>query len=209
MIDNYYLIFIFLFALAINYFFKKKKLLCSFTGDIHQRHTSKENVPLTGGIIIYFFVLKVFMNEFQDLQFFLFLILLIGIFSDLKLVKSANKRLVYQIIISFFCVFINKITILNTGIDYLDIILTNNIFNYIFVTFCILIILNGTNFSDGLNTLVIGYYLIVLFFIYKLNLFNFLNIDPLKIILLVLEEEYTLIMKGRIMINIGIKALQH
>jgi len=182
--DNYYLIFIFLFALAINYFFQKKKLLCSFTGEIHQRYTSKENVPLTGGIILFFFIIKVFFNEFQDLQVFLFLILLIGIFSDLKLIKSANKRLVYQIIISFFCVFINKITILNTGIDYLDIILTNNIFNYFFVTFCILIILNGTNFSDGLNTLVIGYYLIVLFFIYKLNLFNFLNIDPLKIILL-------------------------
>ena len=184
MTDSYYLFFIFLFALALNYFFKKRKLLCSFTGDIHQRHTSKENVPLVGGIIIYFFVLKVFFNEFQNLQLFLFLILLIGIFSDLKLIKSANKRLVYQLIIIFFCVFTNKITILNTGVSYLDIILTNSIFNYIFVTFCILIILNGTNFTDGLNTLVIGYYLIVLFFIYKLNLFNFLNIDPLKIILL-------------------------
>ena len=67
MTDSYYLFFIFLFALALNYFFKKRKLLCSFTGDIHQRHTSKENVPLVGGIIIYFFVLKVFFNEFKNL----------------------------------------------------------------------------------------------------------------------------------------------
>ena len=51
-----------------------------------------------------------------------------------------------------------------------------DIFNYIFVTFCILIILNGTNFTDGLNTLVIGYYLINLIIDEKIALQTILKL---------------------------------
>ena len=37
--------------------------------------------------------------------------------------------------------------------------------------------MNGSNFIDGLNGLVLGYYLIVLVILYNLNLFNYLEID--------------------------------
>ena len=39
-----------------------------------------------------------------------------------------------------------------------------------FTTFCILIVINGTNFIDGLNGLVTGYYLIVVIALLRLDL---------------------------------------
>ena len=50
-----------------------------------------------------------------------------------------------------------------------DIFLTNEYFNYIFVIFCILIVVNGSNFFDGLNTLNVGYYLLISSTIFYLN----------------------------------------
>tara|TARA_B100002051_G_scaffold270947_1_gene304742 strand:- start:1629 stop:2261 length:633 start_codon:yes stop_codon:yes gene_type:complete len=39
-----------------------------------------------------------------------------------------------------------------------------------FVTFCILIVINGSNFLDGLNTLNIGYYLLICFAVFALEI---------------------------------------
>ena len=44
---------------------------------------------------------------------------------------------------------------------FLDSILHNDYINYLFVTFCVLIIINGSNFIDGMNTLCVGYYLLI------------------------------------------------
>jgi len=47
-------------------------------------------------------------------------------------------------------------------IEIFDNFLQYRSFNHIFLIICILILINGTNFIDGLNTLVIGYFLLVL-----------------------------------------------
>ena len=49
----------------------------------------------------------------------------------------------------------------DTRLIFLDNILQNNFINYLFVSFCVLIIINGSNFIDGMNTLCIGYYLLI------------------------------------------------
>tara|TARA_B110000037_G_C17032873_1_gene470288 strand:- start:536 stop:1195 length:660 start_codon:yes stop_codon:yes gene_type:complete len=54
----------------------------------------------------------------------------------------------------------------------MDNLLSNHYFNLFFTSFCILVLINGTNFIDGLNTIVTGYYLLILFFI-----FNFYNLS--------------------------------
>ena len=51
--------------------------------------------------------------------------------------------------------------------------LTYKAINIIFTTFCVLIVINGSNFIDGLNGLVIGYYLIILTILFNSDL----NID--------------------------------
>ena len=48
-------------------------------------------------------------------------------------------------------------------------------FNYLFVSFCILIVINGSNFFDGLNTLSIGYYLLISLVLYYLQEFNYIT----------------------------------
>ena len=55
----------------------------------------------------------------------------------------------------------NDVQINDTRVTFLDNILQNNYINYFFVTFCVLIVINGSNFIDGMNTLCAGYYLLV------------------------------------------------
>ena len=41
----------------------------------------------------------------------------------------------------------------NIGINFIDYLNQDIYFNYLFVTFCIVIIINGSNFIDGMNGL--------------------------------------------------------
>ena len=79
-------------------------------------------------------------------------------------------------IILFSSIYFLNLEIKNTRIILLDSLLHNNFFSYFFVLFCVLILVNGTNFIDGLNTNVLGYYLIVSFFIFSHDLYELLEI---------------------------------
>ena len=82
-------------------------------------------------------------------------------FSDLKKIISPNKRLLLQVIIVLFLIIFTNLEINSTRVIILDKFLENNIFNVFFVSFCVLVLINGTNFIDGLNGLSLGYYFIV------------------------------------------------
>ena len=181
---NYLFFLIPLIILITNFIFKKKLFLCSYTGNNHQKFANIENIPLTGGIFFYLFILLFFFDELFSYHIFLFLIFLIGIFSDLNSIKSANKRFLLQAFTVLICVVFNQMSIQNTGIDLLDKILFYKVFNYIFLTFCILVIINGSNFIDGLNTLTIGYYISLIFIIFKLDLFQIIGFETFKIVYL-------------------------
>ena len=143
--------------------------MISETGDRHQKFASKKKIPLSGGIYIFLIFLPFYNENLLSVYVFLILILLVGLFSDLKFIKSALLRFILQIFIVLFCIINNDYELQNTKIFILDKLLLNEIFNYIFVTFCILIVINGSNFLDGLNTLNIGYYSIIFLFIFLLN----------------------------------------
>tara|TARA_B100000401_G_C52763388_1_gene699418 strand:- start:169 stop:1185 length:1017 start_codon:yes stop_codon:yes gene_type:complete len=166
----FYLFFLSVFIIILNKFLLKKSLLLSDTGDSHQKLASKLNVPLTGGIFIFLGFFYFLENNIYSFILSSFTILILGTFSDLKLIKSAGIRFLLQMLLVIFFIFFNDIQITDTRIDILDKILSNFIINYLFLCFCILIVINGTNFIDGLNTLVIGYYLIIMIIIYFLNL---------------------------------------
>ena len=151
---------IFLFLL-ISIKIKKTKYLKNYSGDDHQKFTTNKNIPLTGG----FFIIIVFLLVlFQENNFFLISIILIfslGLFSDLNKIISPNKRLLLQVIIVLFLIIFTNLEINSTRVIILDKFLENNIFNVFFVSFCLLVLINGTNFIDGLNGLSLGYYFIV------------------------------------------------
>ena len=157
----FYLITLTISILLTNKLLLKKKILISETGDIHQKFASKTMVPLTGGLFIFFGYLYFFNDKIFSFIFFSFLIFILGFFSDLKLIKSANKRFLIQIFLILSYTIFNDVQINDTRMIFLDNISQNNYINYLFVTFCVLIIINGSNFIDGMNTLCVGYYLLI------------------------------------------------
>ena len=170
MFSSLYILTITILILFCNRLFLKKNFLINETGDRHQKFASKSKIPLTGGIFLILGLFYYLNENIYSLILFSILILILGILSDLKLIYSAKKRLIYQITIVLIFVVFNDLKIINTKIYILDEILLNNYFNFIFVSFCILIVINGSNFLDGLNTLNIGYFLIITLLIYFLNL---------------------------------------
>ena len=177
----YYLFFLTIFLLILNSFFINKNILISETGDRHQKFASKDKVPLTGGIFIFFSFLFFINEKILSFILFSFLILLLGIFSDLKDIKSAFIRFVIQISLVLSFVIFNDLQLSNTKIFLLDQLLLSETFNYLFVSFCILIVINGSNFFDGLNTLNIGYYILIASVIYYLKFNDLIFIDELFI----------------------------
>ncbi len=172
-----FLVILFLGIYFINKYFLKKNVLLNYSGQIHQVFTGEKKVPLSGGIYILILFLFVFFQINYLFMFFVFSIFLIGIFSDLDILSSIKVRFIIQLLIVSFFVYFLDITVTSTRVPYLDYILSNKTFSIIFSIFCLLIVINGTNFIDGLNGLVLGYYLTILFVITKLDFFSQLNIE--------------------------------
>ncbi len=178
-----YLSLLSIIIIFLHNYFVKENFFLSDSGDFHQKFSSKITVPLTGGIFIFLGILFfIYENLIEyNFLFFLFLILILGIFSDLKLIKSAKKRLFYQLLVVLIYVINSDIQISNTRIHLIDNFLQYEILNYFFVSFCVLIIINGSNFIDGLNTLNLGYYLIICLVLLFLNSNGKIDVDILGI----------------------------
>lgn len=199
----FYILFNFFFVLYLNKILKKKTILISDTGDFHQKFTSQKKIPLTGGI--FFLISGIYYFDYELSLFYLFgiSIFLLGFFSDLKILKSAKLRLFIQIFLVYLFAYLLDIKILETRIFLLDYFLQNLIINYLFVSFCILILINGSNFFDGLNTLNIGYFFLISLCLFYLNLngeiilYNF----PLKYLLFSLTVIYSLNLFNKIFLG--------
>ena len=144
--------------------------------DKHQNFVDRKFILPIGG---YFILMNIFvMNiKFISLELlFLIPIFIIGALSDMKKFNSPQFRFVVQTIIIICFVYFVNLKLSSTRIEILDVMLENNIFRFTFITFCILIVINGTNFIDGLNGLVLSYYsLITIFLIYADFELSFLN----------------------------------
>ncbi len=67
---------------------------------------------------------------------------------------------------------ITDLKIVSSRIELFDTILGNDVFAFFFSSFCLLILINGSNFIDGLNGLLISYSLIVILILGNLGLIN-------------------------------------
>jgi len=170
----YFLTYSFL-VILVSIFFKKKKLLLNYTGDRHQSFSNQKNIPLIGGI---FLILPLILMNYQNIVYSILLILifLLGFLSDQKILISAKKRFLLQIILVFFSVIFLDLEILTSKLILFDYFLKNHVFNIFFTAFCLLILINGSNFIDGLNGLLLSYMTFVIFILLKLGLLNELSI---------------------------------
>ena len=177
-----YILFIPLLILILNFLFNKKNLLQSLTEDQHQKFVEKKNIPLTGGIVIILSSLFIINFKFQIFYFIFIFIFIIGLLSDIKYLKSAKKRFLLQILTIFLFVVYYDLSISNVRVFFIDFFLEYKFFSYIFVSFCLLIVVNGSNFIDGLNGLILGYYSTIIIVILHLGLAeNFYNLESILI----------------------------
>ena len=177
-----YILFIPLLILILNFLFNKKNLLQSLTEDKHQKFVEKKNIPLTGGIVVILSSLFIIHFKFQIFYFFFIFIFIIGLLSDIKYLKSAKKRFLLQILTIFLFVVYYDLSISNVRVFFIDFFLEYKFFSYIFVSFCLLIVVNGSNFIDGLNGLILGYYSTIITVILYLGLAeNFYNLESFLI----------------------------
>ena len=178
------IILLLLLSSLIYYFSQKFKKFSNISIEPHQKFSSDElAVPIGGSIIFLFIFFFNFYFSFIE-QLFLFLIFILGILSDSKIFNSPIKRLITQILIISIFVIYEDFAISDTRIDLIDSILDEKLINIVFTSFCILILINGSNFIDGLNGLVTGYYILITLMIVNLNLD--INSEPMIPFLLVL-----------------------
>ena len=170
---NLYLLFLTPFFLYyVNSIFLKKKLLPNYSGSNHQKFFNNKHIPLSGGPFLFFFSLFIFFDNLNIFLFALFLIFLLGFLSDINFLSSVKWRFLFQSIIIFIFIFYTQNNIQSVRINFIDAYLHNFIISCLFTSFCLMILVNGTNFIDGLNGLVISYFLIVLFILFKLNMID-------------------------------------
>lgn len=182
-----------IFILIINNLFRKINFLSSYGGSNHQKFTNKA-VTLSGGIFI-FFPFLYFFNE-SSLIFLTCtsLLFLLGLLSDLNILDRPKLRLVFQFIILTFFVLILKIEVFPTRIDFIDNNFQNTYLSYFFTVFCLLILINGSNFIDGLNGLLLGYLILILFYLTKLEIISFINFDNVALSSLIILLLFILIL---------------
>ena len=183
-IQNYFLPIIYsaLLSFFLYYFLNKKNfLLDQISSSKHKQLTSKDSsnkVILCGGIIVFINSLFFFDNQLYIIKIFSFFILSIGILSDMNKFKSPKIRIFFQFFVVLIFLLLNKnLIITDLRIDFFNNYLEIELISIFFTIFCILILINGSNFLDGLNTLVIGYYILVLTTILIISIKFNLNIN--------------------------------
>ena len=198
------MIFFYIYLLLVTFLsliFKKKGMFLNYSGDVHQSFSNKKNIPLAGGLFILvpivFYLNDIFINCF------LISIYLIGFLSDRKILVSPKKRFLIQCILILLFVAIFDIKINSSRIEFFDNMLNNKIFAIPFSAFCLLILINGSNFIDGLNGLLISCTAFVLFMLIKLNLIDnsiisdqFMILILLTLLLLLVLNIFNILMLG-------------
>ncbi len=131
------------------------------TGEKHKKITNNKKIYFFGGLI---FTIAIFLTNINlSFKFFCLSVYFVGLLSDKKYLFSPNLRLFFQSIIIFFSIYLLEIRIFETRVEILDNFLNNELISVIFTAFCLLILINGSNFIDGINCNLILYYLAVSF----------------------------------------------
>jgi UDP-N-acetylmuramyl pentapeptide phosphotransferase/UDP-N-acetylglucosamine-1-phosphate transferase len=156
-----------LIAFIMAYFFNKNNFLLDRTNTAEHKQLTASNTNnkaiLCGGIIIFISSIFFLDNNLYPIKIFGGLILIVGILSDINRLNSPKIRILAQFFIALiFLLFYENLAISDLRITILNNILEIKLISILFTIFCILVLINGSNFLDGLNTLVVGYYILVL-----------------------------------------------
>ena len=186
-----YILYLIIFFIFVYFIFKKYEILKENVNYSNHKKLGKSNrAPIIIGGLFIVTSLLVFLPI--NLIFFKIAsisIFLVGILSDRNIISSPKLRLFFQISVIFFLVHFEKLNIVRVNIDFIDYLLNINYLNYFFTVFCFAVLINGSNFLDGLNGLISGYFILVLtstFYIsnYHINLNNDIK-DLINLLLII------------------------
>lgn len=185
------LILFFFIHLFLNKFLTHFKILLDKQeiSEHKQKVITNKYTPLTCGLIFIIFFFFTTLNNSFYLFFVIFSLYLLGLLSDLDILASPLKRIIFQTSIILLSIFLFDLQINSVSIDTIDKILEIKFFNIFFTLMCLLVLINGFNLMDGLNTLVLGYFifcLTALYFTSKQNNF-YLDYKLIEDILIILS----------------------
>ncbi len=173
------LFFIFFIFITLYGFLKKKEFLIDkISYSDHKIIGAQNKSPvIIGGLYILITYLFFYSNSLILIASSIFITFL-GLMSDKNILTSPNKRLVYQFLILLLLSYFENLQINDVKFEIFNLFLSNEYFNLFFTVFCLAILINGSNFLDGLNGLLTGYYIITLIsIIFLVNFYP--GIDPI------------------------------
>ena len=162
MFEIYVILFTLSITLILNFIATKKKFLVDKKFNLHKSFATPNLIPITGGLIFFISCLFFFSSDNNYFKIFLFLIFFIGFLSDTNYIFSPLKRFLLQTFIVLIFIYINQTFINSIRIPFVDDLIENILFKYFLTLFCFLVLMNGANFIDGVNTLLLGYFLSLL-----------------------------------------------
>ena len=168
-------------TVILNFVFKKYQILIDQTNiSFHKSFINgHKTTPLSGGLIFFLILLFFLPEDYKHLNILIFFIFLTGLLSDLNILHSPIFRIIFQIIIIILYLLLFNNFVTSIRIDFFDNLLNIFFIKLLFTLFCILVLINGTNFIDGVNTLVIGYFILVFSnILYLSDIYNF-DLDKL------------------------------
>ena len=153
-----------LFIITIsNFVFKKFNILIDRTNISNHKSfiNGHKTTPLLGGVVFFLILVFFLPKNYQYFTILIFFIFLTGLLSDLDILHSPLLRVIFQTIVIVVYLFLFDNFIPSTRVDFFDNLLNIFFIKLFFTLFCILVLINGTNFIDGVNTLVVGYFILV------------------------------------------------
>jgi len=180
---------LFIFFFFLNKFLVKKKLfLDSSKKSPHKLFVNNsESIPFSGGLLI--LVSYIFFFTYENIIFNIFLVLVFfcGILSDLEKLESPIKRIIFQVAIISTYLIISGALITTVRIGFIDNFLEIYIIKLFFTLFCMLILMNGSNFIDGINTLASFYYILILSSVLYVKYNYYLDFESANIELVIIS----------------------
>ena len=183
--DIIFLLFSIIFLFFIINLLSKKNLFID--SDIDKKQAiHKQLIPRSGGLVLFLsIILSIFYNFFYyDDNFFyllpiIILIFLIGIIDDYGIKFKPLIRFTLLFICCFCFLYFFDLKIKTTGLSLIDSLMFKYNLEFLVTTICFLILINGSNFIDGINGNLALHYICLLILILLIFTYNKISLDIL------------------------------
>ena len=145
-------------VLSLLFFFKKFNLLIdNIDFSDHKKIGTQNKSPIIlGGIYLTVSMIFLAPDIYNFLKIICILTLFLGLSSDRNYLSNPLIRLIFQVLILFILIYYDNLNIRSISINFFDNFLSIKFINIFFTLFCFAILMNGSNFLDGLNGLLVG-----------------------------------------------------